>query len=247
MGEFGVAVVLLSMLLGGMLKGAVGFGLPLIVTPAMIPFFSLPEIIAFSFLPVMAANAQQVWQTRRCAPVRARVLPLVLVNSALLLGGGFVLASLDGRLLRPLIGALIVLHVVLADRPVVRIPPRASPALVGAGCGAVSGALGCVTSFYGFPSLQFLYALELGKDAFVFAVGVFMLGGHVALWGGVLAATPEVVTGNLALSLACVVPTVAGTWLGNLMRERIDTVLFKRMVRLTLAAVGVMLIALGWL
>lgn len=245
-GTAGGAVALLSMLVGGLLKGAVGFGLPLIATPAMLPLLSLPEIVAVSTLPILMANAQQVWQTRHCAPVLARVLPLICANSAVLLAAGHVLATADGRLLRPLIGAMIVLHVVLADRPVLRLPEGRSPAPLAVGCGAVSGTLGCLTSFYGFPTLQFIYALRLGKDEFVFAVGALMLGGHLALWTGVLLATREVATGHLALSLACVPPAIAGMWLGNRMRGWLGTRLFRGMVRAALLSVGVMLIVLGW-
>ena len=58
------AVVLLAVVLGCFVKGALGFGLPLIATPIMLFVMTLPEIVAVLALPILIANIQQMWLNR---------------------------------------------------------------------------------------------------------------------------------------------------------------------------------------
>ena len=57
--------VLMAVLLGCFVKGALGFGLPLIATPIMLFVLPLPEIVAILALPITIANIQQIWLNRK--------------------------------------------------------------------------------------------------------------------------------------------------------------------------------------
>ena len=52
--------VLTAVFLGCFVKGALGFGLPLIATPIMMFVLPLPEIVAILVLPIAIANLYQI-------------------------------------------------------------------------------------------------------------------------------------------------------------------------------------------
>ncbi len=243
------AIATVAFVLGGLVKGLVGFGLPLITIPILSSIASIPEAIALNFLPVVFSNVLQINQTRHARAVLWRVWPLIVTTVVLLYFGSVFLTALDKGAVQFFIGVLIVGHV-LAERGgwVVTIRrPFERASLFAAGL--LAAILASLSSFSMFPSVQVLHGMRLERDEFVLSVCAFLLAVYVTLWFG-LSRHGVSVTALLPDSLACTVPLALGTLLGGVLRKRVSQAVFRRWVAAGLLATGAALIvrqAIAWL
>ena len=99
---------MLSFFIGSVIKGTIGFGLPVITTPVLIFFLPLPEVIALQILSVFVGNIQQCWSTRNQAAILKQFWPMVLANIIILFLGSRLLVQLDITILMPIIGFLVI-------------------------------------------------------------------------------------------------------------------------------------------
>ena len=239
------AVVLLAVVLGCFVKGALGFGLPLIATPIMLFVMTLPEIVAVLALPILIANIQQMWLNRAHWRVMKKFWPLVTAATLIMLTGSTLMVTLDGHILTTIIGTFIALHATLALFPIKLINTAPLPIstlnrlIIPAGM--MSGILGALTSMYSFPSLQLFLSMRIAKDDLAFLLGVFLSLGYVAIWLGIREAGFPVGDSSV-LSLLMLLPAILSHQLGDAARRRISETVFRKLVHFALACGGITLI-----
>ena len=158
--------VLMAVFLGCFVKGALGFGLPLIATPIMMFVLPLPEIVAILVLPIAIANLYQIWLNR--AHWRSyKILALIAASTLIMLIGAPIMVFLDGNFLEILIGLMIFLHALLSGLPLSLLQaPSLNPGTMQKmiiPAGVVSGLLGSLTSMYSFPSLQLMLMMRIPR------------------------------------------------------------------------------------
>lgn len=230
------------MVLGGIVKGAIGFGLPLVTIPIMTLVVPPQVAIALMAVPTVGSNIVQVAGGGDPRPRLARFWPLVATTLAGMLVGLSVLAGASGALLDVFLGltvvaiALVQLLGITLPRPAPEREPAASAAV-----GAVAGVLGGMTSFFGPPVITYLIALDLPKNAFVATMASYYLVATVPFFVS-LAVIGLLGPVEFAVSLAAAAPIMAGLWLGTHMRGRIAAGTFRRMVLVFLAVVGAVLV-----
>ncbi|MBA1235199.1 sulfite exporter TauE/SafE family protein [Pseudomonas stutzeri] len=228
--------------LGGLIKGVSGFGMPLVTVPLIALVEPVPTAVALSLLPIIVSNISQGYECRSHYRVLGQIWPLLLSLAVSLGLSVQLLGHFRPEVLALVIGVMIQVFVISQLAPNPPVIPRhwRSGTLVGAGLS--SGLFGGLTSFYGFPALQALMALELDRNEFILASSLFFLVGSAILSIGLLAqniATPT----HLLLSLACVVPTQLGMYLGELVRSRLSQVMFRGITLSVLSATGLAMIA----
>jgi len=244
-----VAVVCIAFGLGGLVKGLVGFGLPLVSIPVLSSIVSIPEAVALNFLPVIFSNVIQINQTWQSRTVLTRIWPLLITTAVLLYFGSVFLTTLDKRVLQAAIGVLIIGHVLFDHRGLGLELTRKTERLMLFAAGAIAAVLGSVSSFCMFPSVQLLHSMQLKRAEFVFSVCVFLLLAYISLWLGLFRQGIPV-AGLLLDSLVCTVPLTAGTLLGGVIRNRVSQDTFRTWVKWGLALTGAFLILrqlLPWL
>ncbi len=151
------AVIVPALFLGGFIKGAIGFGLPLVATPVLLFYLPLPQVVALIFVPVLLSNIQQCWLTRAASQVVRIVWPLLVVNGLVLLLGSHLIVVMEGGVLRSIVGCLIIMYALLPEGAAPRGVAIPVSRLTTAAVGAVSGALFSVSSFYSFAGVQLLH------------------------------------------------------------------------------------------
>ena len=241
-----ILIISFGLGLGAFIKGAIGFGLPMIATPIMLFVVPLPEVVALMLAPVFITNIQQCWLTRSHWQELFRFWPMILACLVVIIPGSRLLVTLDAVMLAGFVGALILGHAVLDSlpRPAIFTSPYAAvnPRHLLVPAGILSGLSGSLTSIYSFPTLQLMVSLRLPKEAFVFTIGIFLLCGYVGLWGGLAIAgypSPAIaITG-----LWAIIPAVTGLLLGNAVRGKISPEQFIKLVNGALAIAGLSLIA----
>lgn len=241
-------IVITAVLLGCFVKGALGFGLPLIATPIMLFALSLPETVAILALPIIVANIQQIWLNRSHWRILRQFWPLVGVATLIMLVGAPIMVTVDSRLLGILIGSLIVLHATLSSFPLPQLRQRRIKAkslkrlIIPAGI--TSGVLGSFTSMYSFPSVQLFMMMRIDKNDFAMLLGVFLSMGYTALWLGISNAGFPV-GDSLFLSATMIIPAIAGQQAGHLTRQHITEETFRHFVHFALACGGFTLMIRG--
>ncbi|MBP7241293.1 sulfite exporter TauE/SafE family protein [Amaricoccus sp.] len=231
------ALVAAVFVLGGVVKGATGMGLP---TVAMAILGGLMSPVAAAGLMIVPAFVTNIWQLLAgpsFAALARRLWPMLAAIFVATIAGGAVLAEGDTRATTAGLGAALVLyagHALLA-RPLVlpaRLEPWLSP-LVGAATGLVTGG----TGVFVIPSVPYLQALGLGKDDLVQALGLSFTVSTVALAIG-LGGRGAVDGGSLGASALAVVPALAGMALGQAVRHRISPARFRRWLLVCLLLLG---------
>ena len=223
---------------GGFVKGTTGMGLPLVAVPVAALVVPVPVAVALMTVPILATN---LWQGRGWRAIVRRVWPLLAVQPFAMVGGVAVLAWADPKIVVGMLGALTILFVAL-----VRFQPnwRMTPGherWVAPLMGACSGFSGGVSSFFGTPIALYLFLLELEKDAFVAAIGVTYAYGATML---ILVLAAFGLLGQQLLIWSILATPVAffGMWLGRMVRDRLNTETFRKVVLLVLLVAGLNLI-----
>jgi uncharacterized protein len=222
---FGIA----AFMLGGLVKGTLGVGLPLVVVPLLTLVLPSPTAIALVSVPVVASNVVQVWQASPDSRQVRRFWPLIVcLVLATIVTVPMTLALSPRALNAMLAGAVLLAVVAMAFNPTLAIAPR-HERLASAGVGLLSGLLGGVSSLTGPVVITYLTSLRLSREQFVGTVSVIYLCGMAPLYIA-LAAVGRLGIQELGLSLAACLPMFAGMAVGKRLRYALSEALFRQLL-----------------
>lgn len=232
-----VLYVALVFVAGGLVKGVSGFGLPLTTVPLLALMVPVPTAVAWTLLPLLASQIMQLLECRRSADVLLVIWPLMLGLGVTLMFSVRLLAAFDPRVLMIAVGILIQVFVLsqFAPNPP-QLPVRGRSAAL-AVAGVISGGIGGVTSFYGFPAVQALLALGLAQSELLFATSATFFVGAIIMGLG-LDALGFIGLTDIVISILGLAPTLLGMQLGRVVRNRLSVRLFKTAVLGVLAVTG---------
>ena len=240
-GEAPVVVLLwcaFALACGGLIKGALGVGTPLLTVPLMALVLPPQSAVALMAVPVVVANLWQAWQAPRVDRVVGRFWPAF---AAILAGswiGVAVLTHLEDKALLIIVGAAVIVFALLqGSGHKLRIPDRLEkPA--GVGFGFASGVIGGISSFFGPMLIIYLVSLpNLDKERFIGAISFLYISAVLPwaitlYWVGIL-------NGALLLySGAAVIPVVLGMLIGRSLRKFISEHRFRHLILVILLCSG---------
>lgn len=224
--------------LAGIVKGVVGFAMPMVLISGLSTIMQPDVALAALILPTLVTNGMQAlrqgtgaaWQSAR----RFRVY--LLVGGAALVISAQLVTIIPLPLLFGIIGVPVVLFA-LVQVLGWQVRLHAQTAGTEAGIGALAGFLGGMSGIWGPPTVMYLTALSTPKaeqvrvQGVIYGLGaVLLLGAHVA--SGVLRAD------TWPLSAMMVVPAIFGMWIGGRLLDRIDQPLFRKATLLVLLLAG---------
>ncbi|SEP70137.1 hypothetical protein SAMN05428995_101547 [Loktanella sp. DSM 29012] len=233
-------------LLGGFVKGAVGFAMPLIMISGMGILIDPKLVVAGIIFPIVVSNG---WQVLHAGLGQAREAVrdhwrYVLVVCVMILISAQFLTLIPTRVMFFILGVPVVVLCaiqLLGWRP--RIPAQRRRVFEW-GAGFAAGTLGGLAGTWGPPTVLYLLALDtprarqMAVQGVIYGAGsVMLLLGH--LQSGVMNAQ------TWPLSALLVPPALAGMWLGFKLGDRFDQNRFRRMTLLVLIIAGANLIRRG--
>jgi uncharacterized membrane protein YfcA len=244
LGAVRVILILLTVLGGAVVKGATGFGFPLVTAPILstiwdprhaVLLISLANL--FNNIGVAARGGGSRQTLRRLLPTVAGLIVGVVI-------GALLLASLDAGTLGVVVGSAAVGFALVALlKPNLAVPPRWERYL-GLPMGLAGGVLGGSTGISGPAIVSYLFALRLGKRELVHSLAVLytvtavvQVGSFVQLG---LYDAPALVIGLLSC-----IPNTLGVGLGLRLQDRIDPLLFRRLVVVLIGLTGASLVLRG--
>lgn len=207
----------LALLAGGVVKGVIGVGTPLVVLPVLVVFHDVKESVQLLALPLFLSNILQAWQGHGTSEVFRRIAPMVAGLAAGIVVGVSLAGTLPDATLLVVAGVLVCLaSLATALTPSFAIP-RAWEKWLGPVTGAAGGVLGGLTTLFGPAIALYLTGLRLAPAVFVKAVSILYTAGSGTLFLAVLGLQAPA-GGTLLLSLACVPPLFLGMALGQRLR-----------------------------
>ena len=225
----------------GLVKGVVGFGMPLVSLALLATVLGLADAIILMVVPSLVTNLWQGLFGGHLIALLRRLWSLLLPLCVVTWFASGVLVRSQGPALTIALGGLLVVYSFYSlARRQVRPPGRhetwISP-LVGMATGISIG----LTGTFVVPGILYLQALQLGKDALVQAMGLGFIVASAAI-GLSLAVRDTLPTGMLVLSLIAVAPVVVGMLIGQRLRTGLPEEGFRRVFFLTLALLGTWLV-----
>lgn len=111
--------------IGGVLKGAMGFGLPILAIPLMTLSHPLPVVLSVAILPTVLTNVVQLWTFR--AHRDLPFLPIFLILGAVgLCFGGVILSRLNHAWIEVALGGMVLAYLASPASPGTGPTARAS-------------------------------------------------------------------------------------------------------------------------
>lgn len=232
-----VAVVAAAFLLGGLVKGVVGMGLPTVALAVLGSAFGLHEALPLLVVPTFVTN---VWQALFGGHLRAilqRFWPVLAGSIAGVVPGTWILFAVSAPTMNAALGVVLCVYAALGlARLRVAIPTRAEPVLgpaIGVGTGLIGGAIGTFV----VPVGLYFEALKLEKNTFIQAMGLSFAVSTLTL-GVALTGQKAFDLSAFMLSSAALIPAALGMYGGQLVRDRLSPEMFRRWIFIALLAIG---------
>jgi uncharacterized membrane protein YfcA len=236
------------MALGGFVKGAIGFALPMVAIGGIGSLMAAPETVAILVLPTLLSN---LWQTLRqgigAAVSTLRQFWKLNLLLAVTIGlAAQLLPAIPSAGLFVFLGALVsaAAGLQLAGwRPKAPETP-ARRALLEIAVGLFAGICGGLSGVWGPPVLLYVISLQTTKALQIRALGLPLLIGSMVLFpahlrSGVLDSV------TLPFSLAMCLPVAVGMAIGLRYQDRMDQALFRRIALAVLCIAGLNLLRRG--
>ena len=230
-----------AFLLGGVVKGTLGVGLPLVIVPVLALMIPSPKAIALMGIPILSSNVWQAFDGGRLGETMRRFGPLMaalVISTALTVR---LTLGLPVDVLNAMVaGALLLAVALMVWNPRLSIDAGGERRW-GLLVGLLSGALGGVSSMMGPIVIAYLVALRLPREQFIGSISVIYLAGALPLYLSMAAfdllGLPELLLSGLAL-----LPMFAGMALGKRLRSHVSEALFRRLLLVFLSGVALLLL-----
>ncbi len=168
-----LAIMSGALIIGGVVKGVVGLGLPIVTMAILLNFLPPFTVLGLLVVPIVITN---LWLAVRSGnllqPLRRFWLMIVLAIIFLFIGAE-IIVNIETAVLFGILGGFVV--VFSASN---LIKPRVHPLKpetekwAGPLAGALGGLLGGISTIWGPPMMMYFVMLKLDKDTFVRTVGL---------------------------------------------------------------------------
>ncbi len=236
-----LATVGVAFLVGGLIKGLIGVGLPLTALTLMTQIIDLRVAIPLLVVPIVATNFFQAIRGGRFLELLRRYALLLTATCASIFLGVHILYRVDAAYLMIALGLIVTAYALINLLAVqIRIKDEPGPILT-TFAGFCAGMTAGTTGVIGPPLIIFFQAIGLAKNIFVQAIGIqFLIAGlflTFALWreGGFTLS-------NAPVSAMAVLPALLGMYLGERVRGFISEDRFRTGVFIFLVIVGLNLV-----
>ncbi|TMM52990.1 sulfite exporter TauE/SafE family protein [Sulfitobacter sabulilitoris] len=228
--------------LAGVVKGVVGFAMPMVLISGLTTFIAPDLALAGLILPTLVTNGIQALRQGPHAAWKS------VQRFRVFLLAGLVMLVLSAQLVRvlPMQVMLLMIGVPVTGFALLQLSGRRFAGLrqsprIETAVGGFAGFIGGMSGIWGPPTVAYLTALGTEKNEQMRVQGVIYGLGAVALFGahigsGVLRAD------TLPLSVALVPSAVVGMWIGTRVLDRIDQRAFARATLFVLLVAGLNLV-----
>ena len=241
MDSYGAALAAIAFLLGGILKGAVGAGSPVIAVPILSMLYGVPFAVSVFVLPNLVSNLWQGWQYRNYL-VSPKFAAVFALSGAVGAGVGSVLLSaLPADFLMRIVAFVVLGYVAFRlTRPNWRLSDGLANRLV-APAGFIGGILQGAGGISAPVSVTFMNALKMERAAFIATISIFFVA-MSAVQIPTLISLGILTQDRLLFSVFALIPLLGGMPIGAWIARHVDAAVFDKVVLALLFVVALKLI-----
>jgi len=236
-----LALVGFAFLLGGLVKGVIGLGFPVVVLALLATTIGLKEAIALLIVPGIIVNLWQALTGGAFLVLVRRLWPLLITTVMGIWLGVYVLSLVDPSKLIVVLGVLLFLYAVFSlTRPQIP-PPGKHEVWLSPLMGALGGVVCGFTGSYLVPGIIYVQALGLPRDRFIQAIGIAFVVLSIALGASFWQfGLMDMQSG--AISVMAMVPLIVGLFFGQRLRYRLSEEVFRKVFFAALMLVGIYMV-----
>ncbi len=236
-----IALAVFGLFIAGVIKGATGLGYASCALPFLVLALGLKVAMAIVIVPAMATNIGLALMTGHLRETVQRFYLLYIAIFPGIAVGMFLLQWVSQPIAVQVLGATIIAYGLFAMLKPNLALPTSFHIWLQAPTGFLNGILTGLTGAQVMPLFPYIMALKLDADRMVQAVNLAVLLSTSLLALG-LSATGILTPSLFAVSIAAVIPAIAGTCVGNRLRGLIGVAQFRRIVLSTLLLMGFIMI-----
>jgi len=236
-----VAIMVVAISLGALVKGVTGSGLPQIAIPVMATFLGVEAAVVIMAIPGIVTNSWLVFQHRHQYS-RTRDLPVLLgAGTVGAVTGTILLESLNDDILSLVMAGVIAGYaVIFLAHPSFRLEPRVTR-FVSPPVGLAAGLLQGATGVSGPLLATYLHSYRLDKTVYIVSITTIFLVFSV-VQSATLVGVGLYTTDLLVLSLLSLVPIMVMMRIGARFTDRVSRRTFDLIVLTLLLATAVKLV-----
>lgn len=233
-----VALITITFLIGGFIKGAIGLGLPPVALAFMAAPMGVKAAMGIMLGPTIITN---IWQALAGPNLKILVRRLWSFLLAAFIGIWFgvdILAATSGNFLLGALGLFLAAYSLVSLLSPQIPPPGHREKYLSPIAGGIGGIVFGLTGTFIVPGILYLQALGLKREMMVQALGLTFITISCSL--AISFTRHQLVPWDMALIAGyAVLPTVVGLMLGTRLRHKISEVQFRRIFFIALLVAGV--------
>jgi uncharacterized membrane protein YfcA len=236
-----VALAMIIFFLAGIIKGVVGFGMPLFAISLLALTMPLTTAIAANVGPSLVTNVRQAFRGPYLVALVKRLWPFLIPAIGLIWFGIAIQLRVNEAYPGFVLGILAVTYATLTFFKVQMTlrPQQEKP--VGFLLGICNGFITGITGIFIIPGGLYLQSLGLKRDEMVQALGLLFMLSTAAI--GLIFGIKAIMTPDLALlSALCIPPGLIGLAIGERLRSRLSEETFRKLFLAGIAILGVSLV-----
>jgi uncharacterized membrane protein YfcA len=233
--------ILLAVLCAAIIKGAIGFGFPMVATPITSTIWDARNAVLVISLASLLNNFGITVRGGGSRKTFRRFVPTIAGLVVGTIAGSLLLASVDPNLMALIVGtAAMVFGLVALIKPNLAIPPHLERYLA-LPMGLFGGLLGGSTGIFAPALASYTHALKLDKREFVFFLTLmYLIGTSVQVVSYIQLGLYDLTIVLVGL-LTCI-PNFLGVSIGLRLQDRINPILFRRLVVVIIMISGTSLV-----
>lgn len=234
-----------AFLIGGVVKGVIGLGLPSVSLALLAVIIDLPSAMALIVMPTFFTNVWQALVGGNGKVLVVRLWPFFLLAAVTVWIGASALTRVDLAWLSALLGMLLMTYsVVNLSGFHFKTSPRHEMWL-GPFMGSLNGIFMGMTGSAVVPGVMYLQSLGLSRDVLVQAMGILFMVTTLTL-GIALQQNAFLTVQNGMVSLASLIPAIIGMMIGQRVRQKLSESLFRKVLFISLLLLGLYIIFIAF-
>lgn len=235
-----------SFLLGGIVKGVIGTGLPTIALALITATLGLKEGMAIIILPSILTNIYQGLLGGHLKTVFSRSWSFLLATFLTVWVGASFITVVNITALSALLGMILLIYSTIGLTASKLPQPGKSELWLNPFIGSLNGLITGLTGSSVIPGVLYLQSLGLHRDLLIQTMGLLFLTSTTTL-ALALQKNNLLTTELLTLSAIAFVPSYLGMKMGLIIRVKISEKLFKQLFFIFMLLLGIYIIVRSWL
>ena len=234
-----------AFLIGGVVKGVIGLGLPSVSLALLAVIIDLPGAMALIVMPTFFTNVWQALVGGNAKVIVVRLWSFFFMAAITVWIGAIALTRIDLSWLSALLGVLLIIYSVVNLGGMHFKTSTRHEVWLGPLMGSVNGVFMGMTGSSVVPGVMYLQSIGLSRDVLVQAMGMLFMVSTLTL-GIALQQNAFLTFQTGIVSLASLIPAVIGMLFGQRLRQKLSESLFRRVFFVSLLLLGLYIIFIAF-